>query len=121
MKLADKFKILSPHQNAQIVDYIQAICPTAFREQGDKVQVLVDNMDIITFKQLLEYLYTELEKLRKSRWVGCLFQAKRSKWNDILIQNNCVNNPIKPYGNLIIYTSQLSVSPQYFFVQHLSP
>jgi hypothetical protein len=31
----------------------------------DKAQVLVDNMDIITFKQLLEYLRVDLGKLRK--------------------------------------------------------
>jgi hypothetical protein len=30
MKLADKFKVLTPQQNAEIVDFIQAICPAAF-------------------------------------------------------------------------------------------
>jgi hypothetical protein len=54
MRLADKFKVLSEQQNAEIVGYIQAVCPTAFREMEERVQLLVDNLDIITFKQLLE-------------------------------------------------------------------
>lgn len=54
MKLADKFKVLSEQQNAEIVEYIQMACPTAFRDYDERVQLLVDNLDIITFKQLLE-------------------------------------------------------------------
>lgn len=66
MKLADKFKVLSPSQNEEIVRYIQAICPPAFRELDEKVQLLVDNMDIITFKQIIEYLCTHAGKSRRS-------------------------------------------------------
>jgi hypothetical protein len=33
MKLAEKFKSLSPSQNNEVVEYIRECCPTAFRDQ----------------------------------------------------------------------------------------
>jgi hypothetical protein len=57
MRLANRFKSFEPSQNKLLVDYIQAVCPTAFREVDDKVQIVVENMDIITFKQIMEYFW----------------------------------------------------------------
>ncbi len=54
MKFADKFKMLSAHENGLIVQYIKTVCPTAFREEEERAQILVDNMDVITFKQIIE-------------------------------------------------------------------
>jgi len=54
MKLADKFKTLTSSQNNEVVDFIKERCPTAFRDQEERVQIIVDNMDIITFKQIME-------------------------------------------------------------------
>ena len=56
MKLADKFKKFSEVQNKELVEYIQYVCPTAFREQDGLVQIVVDNMDIITFRQVMKYM-----------------------------------------------------------------
>jgi hypothetical protein len=67
MRLADKFKVLSPSQNNEVVEYIQVCCPTAFKEQDEKVQIVVDNMDIITFKQIMEYCIVYLERLKRFR------------------------------------------------------
>ena len=55
MRLVDKFKEFSPQQNKELVEYIQSVCPTAFRQLETQVQIVVDNMDIITFKQIMGY------------------------------------------------------------------
>ena len=48
------------------------VCPMAFREvDGDKAQILVDNMDVISFKLILDTL-SELEDIDDTL-------AKRSK------------------------------------------
>jgi hypothetical protein len=60
--LADKFRFFSPSQNKELVEYIQSVCPTAFREYEERVQIVVDNMDIITFKQVLQYLMSYFRK-----------------------------------------------------------
>ena len=54
MKLADAFKNFSPEQNKILVEFIQSVCPTAFRMDEEKAQIIVDNIDIITFKQIME-------------------------------------------------------------------
>ena len=54
MKLVDRFKAFTPSQNLDLVDFIQSTCPTAIKEVENRVQILVDNMDIITFKQIVE-------------------------------------------------------------------
>ena len=54
MKLADKFKTFTPSQNLDLVDFIQQTCPAALKEVDNRLQILVDNIDIITFKQIVE-------------------------------------------------------------------
>ena len=63
MMLADKFRTLPASINAKIVEHIQLTCPTAFKDIDDRVQILVDNMDIITFKQLMEYFLIYFRKI----------------------------------------------------------
>lgn len=56
MKLAEQLREF-PEQNLQyVVDFICEICPAAFQEiEDDKVQIIVSNMDVITFRQVMEY------------------------------------------------------------------
>ena len=54
IKLADFFRVFSPEQNKLLVEYIQGVCLTAFRVVEEKAQIVVDNIDIITFKQIMQ-------------------------------------------------------------------
>jgi len=54
IKLADFFRVFSPEQNKLLVEYIQGVCSTAFRVVEEKAQIVVDNIDIITFKQIMQ-------------------------------------------------------------------
>ena len=47
---------MSEKQNLAVVEYMRVACPIAIQEQEDSLQIYVDNMDVITFKQLLEYM-----------------------------------------------------------------
>ena len=53
MRLADAFKNFSPEKNKTLVEYIKSVCPAAFRME-ERAQIVVDNIDIITFKQIME-------------------------------------------------------------------
>ena len=66
IRFTDRLKVLKPEELGQLVQKIVEICPLAFREvEGQKAQILVDNMDVFSFKQVVEFL-GQLEEIDDS-------------------------------------------------------
>lgn len=66
MKFYEKLKHLSPQAIGQVVTEVQTRCPSAFKEVGDdNAQLLVDNMDVKTFREvttMMENILTGYEE-----------------------------------------------------------
>ena len=55
LKFSEKLKHLAPDELGQIVQIILNDCPKGFKEvDGDRAQIMVDNLDINTFRKLNE-------------------------------------------------------------------
>lgn len=62
IQFVDKLRLISPPSLKIITDTISEVCPKAFAEAEDgKAQILIDLLDIQSFKLVNEYVSVDIE------------------------------------------------------------
>jgi hypothetical protein len=57
VRFAEKLRKMTPDQLGEVTSMLQRVCPPAFQEVDDeKAQILVDNIDIVSFRELMDMI-----------------------------------------------------------------